>query len=158
MKPQNPPMRLDDAIRRRQTAKKPKGPGMGFAIRWALAFVLLAATYNPTRWNFTRWALDNWPDQMPLTALFGLVLIIGYIIYLRATLRSIGLFGMLLLLAVVGTALWVLWDLGWISFANPTTNTWLAIVVMSAVLAIGLGWSIVRRRISGQADVDDVDV
>ena len=65
---------------------------------------------------------------------------------------------MLLLLAVVGTALWVLVDLGWIRLDDPTVNTWLAIVVFSAVLAIGLGWSIVRRRISGQADVDDVDV
>ena len=130
---------------------------MGFVIRWALAFVLLAATYNPTEWNFVRWAGQNWEAQLPLTILFGLVLSIGYIIYLRASIRSIGVFGMLLLLAVVGTALWVLWDFGWISFDNPTVNTWLAIVVLSAVLAIGLGWSIVRRRISGQADVDDVD-
>ena len=131
---------------------------MGFLIRWALAFGLLAATYNPTEWNFVRWAMGNWETQLPLTIFFALILAIGYIIYLRATIRSIGVFGMLLLLAVVGTALWVLVDLGWIRLDDPTVNTWLAIVVFSAVLAIGLGWSIVRRRISGQADVDDVDV
>lgn len=131
---------------------------MGFLIRWALAFILLAATYNPTPWNFVRWGLSHWESQLPLTILFALILSIGYIIYLRATIRSIGIFGMLLLLAVVGTALWVLWDFGWIDFSNPTVNTWAAIVVLSAVLAIGLGWSIVRRRISGQADVDDIDV
>ena len=130
---------------------------MGFLIRWALAALLLAATYNPTQWNFVRWAQSNWSTQVPLTLLFGLLLCVGYIIYLRATLRSIGAFGMLLLLALVGTALWVLYDFGWISFADPTVNTWLAIAVLSAVLAVGLGWSIVRRRISGQADVDDVD-
>ena len=129
---------------------------MGFLIRWALAFVLLAATYNPTEWNFIRWAMGNWEAQLPLTIFFALILAVGYIIYLRATIRSIGVFGMLLLLAVVGTALWVLVDLGWIRLDDPTVNTWLAIVVFSAVLAIGLGWSIVRRRISGQADVDDV--
>ncbi|MEO1240160.1 MAG: DUF6524 family protein, partial [Pseudomonadota bacterium] len=39
----------------------------------------------------------------------------------------------------------------------PSFNTWLGLVVLSIVLAIGLSWSIVRRRISGQADVDDVD-
>ena len=130
---------------------------IGFLIRWVLAFLLLAATYNPTQWNLYRWGLENWETQLPLTALFSLILLVGYIIYLRATFRSIGLFGLLLILAVVGTALWVLYDYGWISLEDPTVNTWLAIGILSFVLAIGLIWSIVRRRISGQADVDDVD-
>ncbi len=130
---------------------------MGFVIRWACAFALLSATYNPTQFNFVRWSQENYAEQLPLTVLFGLLLLVGYIIYVRATLRSIGLFGVVLLLAVVATIAWVLWDQGFISFENPTFNTWAALVVLSAVLAIGLGWSIVRRRISGQADVDDVD-
>ncbi|MEY1556125.1 DUF6524 family protein [Yoonia sp. R2331] len=130
---------------------------MGFAIRWVFAFGLLAATYNPTQWNLLRWGMQNWDSQLPLTVLFGLVLLVGYIIYLRATLRSIGLFGMLLILAVLGTLIWVLYDFGWINLENPTINTWIAIVVLSLVLAVGLSWSIVRRRLSGQADVDDVD-
>ncbi|SEW22432.1 hypothetical protein SAMN04488515_1697 [Cognatiyoonia koreensis] len=130
---------------------------MGFVIRWVCAFILLGATYNPTQWNFFRWVQTGWETHLPLTILFSLILLIGYIIYLRATLRSIGFFGLLLVLAVVGTALWVLFDFGWISLDNPTVNTWLAITLLSFVLAVGLGWSIVRRRISGQADVDDVD-
>jgi len=130
---------------------------MGFLLRWAGAFALLAASYNPTEWNFYRWVQTGWQTQLPLTILFALILLVGYIIYLRATLRSIGLFGLLLVMAVVGTAIWVLFDFGWISLADPTMNTWLAITLLSFVLAVGLGWSIVRRRISGQADVDDVD-
>ena len=130
---------------------------MGFLIRWAFAFILLAATYNPTEWNFTRWGMANYTDMLSVTVLIGLLLMIGYIIYLRATLRSIGLFGMLLVLAVAGTLLWVLFDQGIISLADPTLNTWIAIGVLSLVLAIGLSWSIVRRKISGQADVDDID-
>ena len=130
---------------------------MGFVIRWVLAFVLLAATYNPTQWNFVRWGLANYETALSITVLIGLLLSIGYIIYLRATLRSIGLFGMILVLAVAGTILWVLFDQGLIDLSDPTINTWIAIVVLSFVLAIGLSWSIVRRRISGQADVDDID-
>lgn len=129
----------------------------GFLIRWAAAAALLSATYNPTRWNFAAWIMADGRGQLPLAILAGLLLLIGYIIYLRATLRSIGAFGMILLLAVAGTALWVLHDLGWISFADPSVNTWIAIAVLSLVLAIGLAWSIVRRRLTGQADVDDVD-
>ena len=130
---------------------------MGFLIRWVFAFVLMAATYNPTAWNFVRWSLDNYETNLSMTVLFGLILLVGYIIYLRATLRSIGVFGMVLILAVVGTILWVLFDQGVISLDNPTVNTWIAIVALSIVLAIGLSWSIVRRRLTGQTDVDDID-
>ena len=130
---------------------------MGFLIRWVFAFVLLAATYNPTAWNFVRWSLENYETNLSMTVLFGLILLVGYIIYLRATLRSIGVFGMVLILAVVGTLLWVLFDQGVISLDNPTVNAWIAIVALSIVLAIGLSWSIVRRRLTGQTDVDDID-
>ena len=130
---------------------------MGFLIRWAFAFLLLAATYNPTQWNFVRWAIGNYQNMLSVTVLVGLILAIGYIILLRATLRSIGMFGMLLVLAIAGTLLWVLFDQGFINLTNPTVNTWLGIIMMSLVLAIGLSWSIVRCKISGQADVDDVD-
>tara|TARA_R110002073_G_scaffold311179_1_gene482175 strand:+ start:678 stop:1073 length:396 start_codon:yes stop_codon:yes gene_type:complete len=130
---------------------------MGFLVRWLFAFGLLGATYNPTQWNFVRWSMANYQNMLSVTVLIGLVLLVGYIIYLRATLRSIGLFGMLLVLAVAGTLIWVLFDQGVINLSNPTVNTWLSIVVLSLVLAIGLSWSIVRRKLSGQADVDDVD-
>ncbi len=130
---------------------------MGFLIRWIFAFVLLAATYNPTQWNFVRWSMTNFETNLSVTVLFGLILLVGYIIYLRATLRSIGIFGMVLVLAVVGTLLWVLFDQGLINLDNPTVNTWIAIVALSVVLAIGLSWSIVRRKLTGQADMDDVD-
>ncbi len=130
---------------------------MGFLIRWVFAFVLLAATYNPTQLNFVRWSMTNYQTNLSMTVLFGLVLMIGYIIYVRASLRSIGLFGMVLILAVVATLLWVLFDQGLISLSNPTINTWITIVALSLVLAVGLSWSIARRKLSGQADVDDVD-
>ncbi|MCG3267214.1 DUF6524 family protein [Yoonia sp. I 8.24] len=130
---------------------------MGFIIRWIFAFGLLAATYNPTQWNFVHWSMTNYDTSLSLTVLFGLILFVGYIIYLRATLRSIGVFGMILILAVVATLLWVMYDQGLISLDNPTLNTWIAIVALSIVLAVGLSWSIVRRRLTGQTDVDDLD-
>ncbi|MCV2891739.1 DUF6524 family protein [Lentibacter sp. XHP0401] len=130
---------------------------MGFILRIGAAFGLLSLTYNPTQYNFTRWAEANWSEQMALSVLLGLLLLVGYIIYLRATLRSIGIFGMGLVLALVAALLWVLYDYGWLSFENPTLNTWLAIVALSFVLGIGLSWSHVRRTLSGQADMDDVD-
>lgn len=130
---------------------------LGFILRWAVAFGLLAATFNPTDWNYARWAQMNFSDQMPLAVFLGLLLAVGYIIYLRATLRSIGAFGMGLVLTVAAALLWVLYDYGVLTFENPTQNTWLGLVALSLVFGIGLSWSHVRRKLSGQADMDDVD-
>ena len=130
---------------------------MGFFLRWIFAFLLLALTFNPTEWNYVRWSMANYMEETPVTVLMGLLLTIGYIIYLRATLRSIGGFGMFLILALVGALMWVLYDWGILSLENRELNTWLGIFSLSCILGIGLSWSLVRRALSGQADIDDVD-
>jgi len=130
---------------------------MSFLIRWLIAFVLLALTWNPTSYNYIVWAQTNAQAQLPLAVFVGLLLMIGYIIYLRATLRSIGPLGMVLVAAVFASLIWVLIDVGLLQTGNSVLNQWLGIVAASLVLGIGLSWSIFRRRISGQADVDDVD-
>ena len=130
---------------------------MSFLLRWLIAFLLLAATYNPTELNFVRWVMSNGSSQLPIAVLLGLVLFVGYVIYLRATLRSIGAFGMGLVLALVGAILWVLWDFGLLDLSNPQLSTWLGILALSLVLGVGLSWSIIRRRLSGQVDVEDGD-
>lgn len=128
----------------------------GFLLRWLFAFVLLAVTYNPTPYNYIRWVQQNGSETVSIAVLGGLVLLVGYIIYLRATMRSIGVVGMALVLGLVAACLWVAFDLGWVSFEDPTANTWIGLVALSLVLGIGLSWSHVRRRLSGQADMDDV--
>lgn len=129
----------------------------GLLLRWLFAFVLLALTYNPTEWNYVRWSVASWDSRMSLVVLFGLLLAIGYIIYLRATLRSIGAFGMGLVLALVSAILWVLYDFGLLALDNRNLNVWLGCFALSFVLGVGLSWSHVRRALSGQADMDDVD-
>ncbi len=129
---------------------------MGIFLRWLGAFGLLSATYNPTQWNFTRWAEANWSAQMPLTLLLGLLLGVGYLVYIGATLRSIGAFGIVLVAAIVGALVWVLIDYGVLTLQNPQLNLWLGIFALSVVLGIGLSWSIIRQRLSGQATVDEV--
>ncbi len=129
-----------------------------FGARWAFAFVLLVATYNPTNWNYIRWAWDSgYENNTPLVVFFGISLCIGYIIYFRATLRSIGTFGMLLIAALIGSLVWVLYDANLLSLENRSINVWLGIFALSLILGIGLSWSIIRKRLSGQIDMDDVD-
>ena len=128
---------------------------MVFLIRWAFAFGLLASTFNPTQYNYVRWSLANYSSELPMTVLLGLLLIIAYIIYLRATLHSIGMLGMVLVSSVVAALCWVLYDRGLLSLTNSSLNVWIGIFALSVVLGIGLSWSFVRRALSGQVDVSE---
>ena len=129
----------------------------GFLLRWLGAAALVFTTYNPTSWNFWRWGWDNYATNLPVTVLSGLVLTIGYVIYLRATFRSIGPVGIGLVAAMIAAILWVLADQGWLDTTDTTLMTWIGLACLSLVLAIGLSWSIVRRALTGQADIDDID-
>lgn len=130
---------------------------MGILFRWLGAFALLSATFNPTRWNYVHWLRMNWPDQMPLAVFLGLILAVGYMVYVVATLRSIGAFGVVLIAAIFGAGLWVLIDWGVLTLTNPSFNLWLGILVLSLILGIGLSWSILRQKLSGQASVDEIE-
>ena len=130
---------------------------MGFLIRWLAAFVLLAVTFNPTELSYYHWARDNWQEQLPLAVLVGLVLLVALILFLTAVFRGIGSIGVFLVMAVLGALIWVLWDYEIISLENPSTNSWIALVMLSVVLAIGMYWGILWRRMSGQLEVDDDD-
>ena len=130
---------------------------MGFITRWGAAFILLAITFNPTEYNYVTWARSYGADNLSVAVLVGLLLLVGYIIYLRATFRSIGPVGMALVLGIVGALLWVLYDLGVLNLENKSMNVWLGVFALSVVLGVGLSWSHVRRALSGQADMDDID-
>lgn len=125
--------------------------------RWAIAFALVALTYNPTPYNFLRWTLENGTARLSLAVLLGLVLLTVWIIFLRATLRSIGPLGMALVAGIFAALVWVLHDLGVLALHIRAFTAWIGIAGLSLVLGVGLGWSHVRRRLSGQVDADDVD-
>ncbi len=93
----------------------------------------------------------------PWLILSGVLLIIGWAIYLRATSRSLGMSGTILALALFAALLWVMIRLEWISLAQPKTAGWVALFFLAILMAAGMSWSHIRRRMTGQIDVDDVE-
>lgn len=130
---------------------------VGFLARWVFALLLVVATYNPTQYSFVQWTMDSSTQFGPLIALAGIVLLIFWMIFLRATFRSLGVLGIALGAALFGCVVWLLVDMGWLDMESTEAMTWVALVLMSLILAVGLSWSHVRRRITGQFDVDETD-
>jgi len=129
----------------------------GVALRIFFATVLVMATYNPTAWSYYDWVIYSFEKFDVLVVLAGVVLLIGWTIYIRATLRSLGAIGLILAFAFFGTLLWLIIDRGLVSIDNITAVSWIVLVIMSFVLGIGMSWSFIRRRMSGQIDVEDGD-
>jgi len=129
----------------------------GIMIRFLFAIILVFCTYNPEGYSFYHWVIKDFTHITPMKVLSGLVLIIGWIIYIRATLRSLGAIGLILASAFFGTLIWLIIDWGLIATDNLKVMSYLILLVLCAVLAIGISWSHIRRRISGQVDVDEIE-
>ncbi len=129
----------------------------GFFLRLIFALLLVMLTYNPSGYSYTHWIENSFSDFSPLLGVAGISLIIGWVIYLRATLRSLGLIGLILATLFFAAIVWLLIDWGWLGLNNVTAMSWVILILISAVLALGISWSHIRRKISGQVDADDVD-
>ena len=128
----------------------------GVAIRFIFALLLVFASYNPSSYSYYHWLLSSITEPSPWLALAALVLIIGWVIYIRASLKSLGPVGLTLASLLVAVIIWALVDIGLVSVSEPTAFVWLLEVFIAAVLCLGMTWSHIRRRLSGQVDVDDV--
>ena len=131
----------------------------GFLFRLLGTASLIFATYNPSGWSFFHWIRDSMGDGTlgPAQFVVGIVLVIGWIILLTATSRSMGVLGLILGSALFAGLVWLLVDLGWLNIDSPADWTWIGLIVLSLLLAIGLSWSHVWRRLTGQYSTDDVD-
>ena len=129
----------------------------GFLLRLLASFILVFSSYNPSGYSYYHWVSENIDSLTPMIALAGILLLIGWTILLRATFRSLGPFGLLLAAGFLGVLLWMMIDWGWFDADSLTAVTYIVLAVLSGVLAIGVSWSHIRRRITGQIDVDDIE-
>ncbi len=131
-----------------------------YLLRLAGALVLVFVTYNPDGLSYYHWTLPAWEDFAKfevLMAFAGVVLLIGWAIFLRATTRSLGIIGTGLAIAFFATLIWVLIAYTPIPQDNVKILSYLILFGLAGVLSIGVSWSHVRRRLTGQLDVDETD-
>ncbi len=129
----------------------------GFGLRLLFAVFLVFSTYNPSGYSFYHWVIEGQAGSLPLKVFTAVVLAIVWTIYLRATKNSLGFFGLFLGLGFFASLIWLLVDWGVFKTDSPKVITYLVMSVLSLILAIGIYWSHIRRRISGQVDVDEVE-
>jgi Family of unknown function (DUF6524) len=129
---------------------------LGFLLRLISALVLVFASYNPEGYSYYDWALVDLSQFTVLKGFVGVVLLIGWTILLRATVKSLGPFGIILALAFFGLLIWLIVDWLAISTDDIRVITYIVELVIAGILSAGVSWSHIRRRITGQLDTGDV--
>lgn len=124
---------------------------LGFLLKLIGSVVLVFATYNPSGPSYYHWVRSSGGGPLPLKVLAGIVLAAGWLFCIRATLKSLGHVGTVLAGAFFGVLLWLFVD--WRGTeVKASAITWFVLACVAATLAVGLSFSIVKRRVTGQID------
>ena len=129
----------------------------GFLLRFVFAIIVVFASYNPEGVSYYHWVSEALTELSVIKAFLGIVLLIAWVILIRATLGSLGFIGILLAAAFFGLAIWLIIDVLGLSTDNFRVISYIIGIMLASVLSIGVSWSHVRRRISGQVDTDELD-
>jgi len=129
----------------------------GFLWRLVFSVALVLLTFNPTGHSYYHWLLDGFPSITPGEAVAGVVLLGAWIFFVRSTFAAMGALGVGLLLALFASIIWWVTSRGWLDLGDRYAMAWVVLGALGVMLGIGMSWSHIRRRISGQASVDRVD-
>jgi hypothetical protein len=130
----------------------------GFVARWLAALFLVFATYNPSGYSYCDWIGDLGGGQWVLKALVTILLIIAYATFILATLRSIGVLGVITWFLFFGSLVWFMVTIGVIQTLSARTLVTIVLFIAANIFAIGVSWSYIRLRLSGQADTNNVTI
>jgi hypothetical protein len=72
---------------------------------------------------------------------------------LRTAYSALGALGVVLGCLLLGTFVWLLFDLRVLHDDGGGLMVWLGLIVFGGVIGIGLSWSLIRARATGQVDV-----
>lgn len=122
-------------------------------VRILFAVILVIATWNPAGVSYVQWALIDTSTFDATKALVGVLLLAAWILCVRATWVSLGAMGVVLAAVVIGVFVWWLISIGIVS-SDQRTFAWIVLVAVGVVLGIGMGWSLVRQKATGQVETD----
>jgi len=131
----------------------------GFFLRLLLAIAVVLLTFNPSGFSFFHWTRDAFLNSSlgPLHLLAGIALLIGWVLFVQATRQTLGLLGVALVASLFAVLVWMLFFYDVVRSGSTTTFIWIALFGVALVLSVGMSWAHLRRRLSGQATVDEVD-
>ncbi|HSX52173.1 MAG TPA: DUF6524 family protein [Cellvibrio sp.] len=129
----------------------------GILVRFLFALLLVLLTYNPSTYSYFHWVYTSWHHITPYIVIAGIILLIGWGVYINATLNSLGIIGVIAFSALLGCLVWLFIYWGFLSVSDVSAMVWVIEILLAALLTVGMCWSHFTRRMSGQVDVDEIE-
>ncbi len=134
-------------------------PWKKLIIRIGLTFILVIATYNPMQFSYFHWffykinSLNDFYQSISLFKVFiGLMLITAWIVFLYATTRSLGKWGIFLTIVLYGTFILLFIGNKDLLINYPIIIQWAFIFLISLTVGTGVTWQIIYRWLSGMIE------
>jgi len=124
-------------------------------LRWFLVAGIILATYNPSGRSYYHWVTTS-DVEISLKISVGLFLFAVNLMFIRLTFRAIGYYGVALLSVVVISIGITLPRIGWVTLETWPIFQLYILIFFSFIVTLGVSWSALRQRLSGQVDSDDV--
>ncbi|WP_109119005.1 DUF6524 family protein [Azospirillum sp. TSO22-1] len=128
----------------------------GFIVRMLLTLLTVFGTYNPSGYSYWHWIRMEDAGDWTLKLFAGTVIVFLLYTHVLATWRSMKLIGVTMVVISYVTAVWTLWDHDLLDLNDPTIVTLTLLSGVTLVLGMGFLWSLVRYRLSGQVDSQNV--
>lgn len=129
----------------------------GVVVRFIFALLLVLLSYNPSGYSYFHWVYTSWYHITPYVVIAGIILLIGWGVYINATLNSLGVIGVIAFASLLGCLVWLFIYWGFLSVSDVSAMVWIIEVLLAALLTVGMCWSHFTRRMSGQVDVDEIE-
>jgi len=125
--------------------------------RMLIAAVVVFATYNPTGKSVYHWITQHENSTNAWVVLAGIVAILLNLALLIAAWKALGKVGTIIILILFAALAYLSLQEEWVSANNLESMQWLALILYSAFLGIGLSGAILWRRATGQVVTDEAD-
>lgn len=127
--------------------------------RMLVAAIIVFASYNPSGTSIFHWVKDNIDGDMPdaWVVLGAIVAILVNLVLFIAAWKALGKIGTIIVLILFAALVYLALQEGWASLDNNKSVQWMALILYSAFLGIGLSGAILWRRATGQVVTDELD-
>jgi uncharacterized membrane-anchored protein YitT (DUF2179 family) len=136
------------------SALKGSTPGV-LITRILIAAAIVFASYNPSGRSVFHWVRDHENPTDAWVILLAIVTILANIALIIAAWKALGKVGTIIVLILFAALAYLSLQEGWVDSGNYASIQWLALILYSGFLGIGLAGAIIWRRATGQVVTDE---
>lgn len=125
--------------------------------RMLVAAIVVFGTYNPSGSSIFHWVKNNENPTDAWVILVAIIAVLANVALLIAAWKALGKLGTIIVVIFFAALVYLSLQEGWVSAGNRVSLEWLALILYSTFLGIGLSGAIIWRRATGQVVTDEAD-